>query len=128
VYFLFTRTGRLLAGRSQDAAHCISARYLLQSAVQLVRLAVQLTLIGGKNISLIGVSVAGGVAHNIGQLLAASMVFASLKIFYYLPMLLIAGVITGVAVGFAVRYLVTSLSKISLFEEFLDDPGDAAKG
>ncbi|MFC3750177.1 Gx transporter family protein [Paenibacillus sp. GCM10012306] len=87
-----------------------------------------LMLIGGKQLSLIGISIAGGVAHNIGQLLAASMVFASLSIFYYLPMLLITGVVTGVAVGFAVRYLVTSLSKISLFEEFLDDPGDAAKG
>lgn len=74
----------------------------------------------GKSISLIGISIAGGIAHNIGQLLAASMVFASLSIFYYLPMLLITGVVTGIAVGYAVRYLVASLSKISLFEEFLD--------
>lgn len=71
----------------------------------------------GKSISLIGISIAGGIAHNIGQLLAASMVFSSLSIFYYLPMLLITGVVTGIAVGYAVRYLVASLSKISLFED-----------
>lgn len=87
-----------------------------------------LMLVSSKQISLIGISIAGGVAHNIGQLLAASMVFASLSIFYYLPMLLIAGVVTGIAVGYAVRYLVASLSKISIFEEFLDDPADASKG
>jgi len=79
-----------------------------------------LMLVGGKKLSLIGISIAGGVAHNIGQLIAASMVFASLSIFFYLPMLLITGVVTGIAIGFAVRYLVASLSKISLFEEFLD--------
>ncbi|MDQ0196291.1 Gx transporter family protein [Paenibacillus wynnii] len=75
---------------------------------------------GRKRFSLIGISIAGGLAHNIGQLLAASVVFSSSSILYYLPLLLITGVVTGIAVGFAVRYLVDSLSKISLFEEFLD--------
>ncbi|KGE19578.1 Gx transporter family protein [Paenibacillus wynnii] len=75
---------------------------------------------GRKKFSLIGISIAGGLAHNIGQLLAASVVFSSSSILYYLPLLLITGVVTGIAVGFAVRYLVDSLSKISLFEEFLD--------
>ncbi|ASA25442.1 Gx transporter family protein [Paenibacillus donghaensis] len=74
----------------------------------------------GKKFSLIGISIAGGLAHNVGQLLGAAMVFDSASILYYLPVLLISGVVTGIAVGFAVRYLVDSLSKISLFEEFLD--------
>ncbi|MGN7764687.1 Gx transporter family protein [Paenibacillus sp. 22594] len=74
---------------------------------------------GGKKFSVIGISIAGGLAHNTGQLFAASIVFKSMSIFYYLPVLLITGIVTGIAVGFAVRYLVASLSKISLFEEFL---------
>ncbi|MBW4084209.1 Gx transporter family protein [Paenibacillus sp. S150] len=74
---------------------------------------------GGRNFSVIGISIAGGLAHNTGQLFAAAIVFKSTSIFYYLPVLLIAGIVTGIAVGFAVRYLVASLSKISLFEEFL---------
>lgn len=75
---------------------------------------------GREKFSVIGISIAGGLAHNTGQLLAASLVFNSLSILYYLPILLITGVVTGIAVGFAVRYLVASLSKISIFEEFLD--------
>ncbi|AIQ50457.1 MULTISPECIES: Gx transporter family protein [Paenibacillus] len=74
----------------------------------------------GKRLSVIGISIAGGLAHNTGQLLAASMVFNSASILYYLPILLVTGIVTGILVGFAVRYLVASLSKISLFEEFLD--------
>lgn len=76
-----------------------------------------LVLLRANRISLIGISIAGGVAHNIGQLLAAAMVFSSFSILYYLPVLLLTGVVTGVAVGFAVRYLVAALSKVSLFED-----------
>ncbi|AIQ39050.1 Gx transporter family protein [Paenibacillus sp. FSL R7-0297] len=82
-----------------------------------------LVKLGGKRFSVIGISIAGGLAHNTGQLLAASFVFNSTSIFYYLPILLITGIVTGIAVGFAVRYVVDSLSKISLFEEFLNGPG-----
>lgn len=76
-----------------------------------------LVLLRADRISLIGISIAGGVAHNIGQLLAAAMVFSSFSILYYLPWLLVTGIVTGVAVGFAVRYLVAALSKVSLFED-----------
>jgi heptaprenyl diphosphate synthase len=78
---------------------------------------------GGKRLSIIGISIAGGLAHNTGQLLAASIVLKSSSTFYYFPMLLITGVVTGIVVGFAVRYVVASLSKISLFEEFLGGTG-----
>ncbi|MGL6200921.1 MAG: Gx transporter family protein [Lachnospiraceae bacterium] len=48
---------------------------------------------------IIGVSIAGGVSHNIGQLLAAACVVQNTKILYYFPVLLIAGVITGALIG-----------------------------
>ncbi|GGF99161.1 Gx transporter family protein [Paenibacillus aceti] len=75
--------------------------------------------VGRDKLSFIGISIVGGIAHNIGQLTAACIYFNTSKIFYYLPMLLIMGVLTGIAVGIAVRYLVPSLSKLSLFENFL---------
>lgn len=50
--------------------------------------------------SLIGVSVGGGVFHNIGQLLVAMAVVRTVGIIYYLPWLLIAGCITGILIGF----------------------------
>lgn len=78
-----------------------------------------LLLVGRRRLSVIGISIVGGIAHNIGQLTAAALYFSTTKIFYYLPMLLIMGVLTGIAVGIAVRYLIPSLSKLSLFEGFL---------
>ena len=73
--------------------------------------------ISGKRLSLIGISIAGGVAHNIGQLTAASLIFSTSSIFYYLPMLLLTGIATGIVIGFAVRYLVPSLSRLPMFGE-----------
>lgn len=50
--------------------------------------------------SLIGVSVSGGVFHNIGQLLVAMAVVQTVQVIYYLPWLLIAGCLTGILIGF----------------------------
>ena len=47
----------------------------------------------------IGISVAGGVAHNIGQLCVAAYVVRQTGVFYYLPMLLIAGTAAGLVIG-----------------------------
>ena len=46
-----------------------------------------------------GVSILGGVFHNIGQLLAALVLFSSVTLGYYLPVLLIAGLVTGAVNG-----------------------------
>ncbi|AWB43237.1 heptaprenyl diphosphate synthase [Paenibacillus sp. CAA11] len=75
--------------------------------------------LGKDRLSLIGISVAGGLAHNIGQLTAAAIIIRSSVIFYYLPMLMLMGLVTGIGVGIAVRVLIPSLSKLSLFEGFL---------
>ena len=48
-----------------------------------------------KGFSVAGVSIAGGVSHNIGQIIVASIVVENLKLVYYLPALLIAGTVTG---------------------------------
>lgn len=74
--------------------------------------------LGRGKISLIGISVLGGVAHNVGQLTAAVLIFKSTKIFYYLPPLMLLGVLTGIFVGIAAKYVTTSLSKLSLFNPF----------
>lgn len=50
--------------------------------------------------SVIGVSMAGGVFHNLGQLLVAALVMETGGIFYYFPVLLISGMITGIVTGF----------------------------
>ena len=52
-----------------------------------------------KGFSEVGVSIAGGIAHNIGQLIVAAIVVENKKLVYYLPALLIAGTITGCLIG-----------------------------
>lgn len=47
----------------------------------------------------VAVSVAGGIAHNIGQLVVAALVLENAAVFSYLPVLLAAGAITGAVIG-----------------------------
>jgi len=54
----------------------------------------------------LGVSVAGGVCHNIGQIAVAALVLRSAAVGYYLPVLLVSGVAAGAAVGVAAAILI----------------------
>ena len=56
--------------------------------------------------SSIGVSVAGGVAHNAGQILVAMAMLETSRLAWYLPVLWISGVITGVVIGIVSGVLV----------------------
>lgn len=49
--------------------------------------------------SIVGISMAGGVAHNLGQILVAAFLISNIKIFVYFPMLIISGVVTGAIIG-----------------------------
>lgn len=50
-------------------------------------------------LSFVGVSILGGVTHNIGQIAAAVFVTKIPSIYLYLPVLMTAGIITGVLTG-----------------------------
>ncbi len=52
-----------------------------------------------KIFSICGVSICGGIFHNIGQIIIAMFVVKTMGIIYYLPVLLITGVITGALIG-----------------------------
>lgn len=49
--------------------------------------------------SVMGVSIAGGVSHNIGQLAVAMAVVETYRVGYYFPVLLVAGLLTGSLIG-----------------------------
>lgn len=49
--------------------------------------------------SIAGVSMAGGVLHNMGQLLVAALLLQDSKIFLYFPVLLFSGMIAGIVIG-----------------------------
>jgi heptaprenyl diphosphate synthase len=59
--------------------------------------------------SVIGVSMAGGVAHNVGQLLIAMLVVSNLALGYYLPVLWFSGMAAGIAVGIGAAVLIRHL-------------------
>ncbi len=52
-----------------------------------------------KLFSTIGVSIAGGVAHNLGQIIIAILVTSTLEIGYYMIFLCISGVLSGTLIG-----------------------------
>lgn len=62
-----------------------------------------------KGFSVIGVSIAGGICHNIGQILTAWFMLGSFKIVYYLPVLIIAGALTGLIIGILAKKCLTLL-------------------
>ena len=49
--------------------------------------------------SVVGVSVLGGVCHNIGQILVAMFVVETVYVGYYVPVLIVAGTVTGALLG-----------------------------
>lgn len=64
-----------------------------------------------KKFHIVSVSVAGGISHNIGQLLAAAFVVQTYDIFYYMPFLLIAGVATGFVIGMLAQEFILRFEK-----------------
>lgn len=59
-----------------------------------------------KDISLVAVSVSGGVLHNIGQIAMASILLETNVVKYYLPFLVLSGTLAGIAVGVAAAILI----------------------
>ena len=62
--------------------------------------------------STVGVSVSGAAAHNVGQLLAALIVIGFRAVMFYLPFLLVAGVITGFLVGLGASLIIKRVKLI----------------
>lgn len=63
--------------------------------------------------SVVGVSLAGGVAHNIGQLAMASILVQTGGLIWYLPVLLLSGLLTGLVIGLVATWVLRSFSSIS---------------
>ena len=57
-----------------------------------------------KGLSIVGVSVLGAVSHNIAQMAVACFVVETRAILAYLPILLLAAVVTGTLTGLVARY------------------------
>ncbi len=75
----------------------------------LFSLAVMTIIKRRESFSMIGVSMAGGVTHNIGQLIVAMIVVETYQVGYYLPALMLAGLVTGTLIGLVCREVLRRL-------------------
>ena len=67
----------------------------------------------GNRVSTIGISIIGGIFHNIGQLIVVAFVTKRISVaLTYFPVLLFSGLITGLLIGLAVRYLLVYLGRV----------------
>lgn len=60
------------------------------------------------------VSIAGAVAHNIAQICVSMLILQTEVVIYYLPALLISGIITGAVIGIIGAVLLKKLEKIKI--------------
>ena len=81
----------LLFGNGAALAYSIAGAALSLSLMGLLKMT-------GK-FSSVGVSVAGGVAHNAGQILVAMALLETSRLAWYLPVLWVSGTVAGVLVG-----------------------------
>ena len=61
--------------------------------------------------SVVGVSVLGGVFHNIGQIIVAMFVVETVYVGYYMPVLIAVGTLTGAVLGIAAMELMPYLAR-----------------
>ena len=93
-----------LFGNYFSIIYSLSGALLSLSAMTLLKRA------GG--FSVMGVSTAGGVFHNIGQLIAAMVAVETFSAAYYMPVLLVAGAATGFLIGAAADGMLKRLKNL----------------
>lgn len=77
----------------------VSLAYSLAGGI--LSLIIMIVLYKANHFSIIAVSIAGGVFHNIGQLLMAVIILGTSSIMYYLVVLWFTGILTGALIGLA---------------------------
>lgn len=67
--------------------------------------------------SIMGISIAGGAFHNIGQLICARLIFSSISVLYYLPILILCGILSGAVIGEVTKLILRRLRKYLDFKD-----------
>lgn len=73
-----------------------------------------LSLLPGIKKQYLLLSVFGGAAHNIGQLVMARFIINNQYVWYYFPVLLAAGLLMGAITGMALRVVLPYLNRLNL--------------
>lgn len=97
---------RILLG-SMFSGQVVSLLYSLSGGLMCLLVMILLMKIVGKY-GIWFVSVGGAIAHNIGQIIIAMILFQTTSVLYYLPVLILSGVITGVFTGLLSKYMISN--------------------
>lgn len=73
--------------------------------------------LGPKRVSPIGISILGGMLHNLGQLLVFASIARSFYVLNYLPILSITGILSGLLVGLAATYLLEKVGPLHYYHK-----------
>ncbi len=90
--------------------------FLYSAAGAVLSLGAMMLLKQTGKFSLLGVSAAGGVFHNLGQVIVASAVVENIKIMLYLPVLTVAGMGTGILIGVTAWMTLRHLQKLPVYK------------
>lgn len=103
----------LLGGSVSTFMYAFSGAMLAFFSMYLVK------MLHPKYVSFIGISAVGGIMHNVGQLITASMIAQSFSVMLYLPVLAFMGILAGIAVGIVVNYLLTHVKALQMISDKL---------
>ena len=85
------------------------ATIMYSMAGALLSIAVMFIVRKLKLLAITGTSVCGAVAHNLGQLIIAAIVIENTKIFYYMAVLSVSGIIAGVLIGLLAGIIIKNI-------------------
>ena len=72
-----------------------------------------LSRVGGLRRDYLLLSVFGALAHNTGQMFASALVMGSGLVFYYLPVLIVSGVVMGIVTGVVLKVVMPYIHKLN---------------
>lgn len=72
-----------------------------------------LMLLFKKRVSYLILSIAGAVAHNIGQFIAITFIYIGMNLWAYLPVLLISGVLAGIVTAVLLKFILPAFKKLA---------------
>ncbi|HFI0457219.1 TPA: Gx transporter family protein [Streptococcus suis] len=73
--------------------------------------------LGPKRVSPIGISILGGMLHNLGQLIVFATIARSFYVLNYLPILSFTGILSGLLVGLAATYLLEKVGPLRHYHQ-----------
>ncbi|MGX7350248.1 Gx transporter family protein [Dolosicoccus paucivorans] len=108
----------LLGGTLSTFFYSVAGGYLSYFGMLLAK------QLGPKRVSVIGLSIFGGILHNIGQLAVAALFAKSWSVLNYLPVLYISGLLAGAATGITGYYLLNHIKILRQYHQhFINEPG-----